>query len=238
MRLEAAKQSGVAETAPNFHECLNCKSVAIFPLPTEAQLSSFYQNYHAVDAFLAKADKKVKRARRRIRALSLLTPGRRFLDVGASIGAAAEGARQLGFTATAIEIDEQAVEHGRRLYPKVDFHTGGFEALATDAVFDVLYMAEIIEHVTNPKRLIQQAKEKTAPGGIVFLTTPDAGHVRRPVNLMDWKSVKPPEHITLFTTKGLRALFSECGFSKVFFWPHAKPGVRLVAWRGASSADA
>ena len=231
MRLEAAEIAGVAATSPALWRCEDCASVSMRPPPSADQLDAFYQNYHAVDSFLAKADKKVARARRRIRALSFLTKGRRFLDAGASIGAAAEAARQLGFEATAVEIDRIAVNHGMRLYPDIEFVNGVVGDVESSRIFDVIYAAEIIEHLIDPAEFARQIHRRLAPGGVLFLTTPDAGHFRRPKNLLDWKSVKPPEHVTLFTRKGLRALFEEAGLEKIFFKPHLKPGVRMIARR-------
>lgn len=231
MRLVAARACGVADDAPVFRECRECRSVALYPLPQPDQLTAFYQNYHAAGSFEAKAAKKIARAMRRIRPLKLMTEGRRFLDVGGSIGTAAEGARRLGFEAWAVELDEAAVEKGRELFPGVMHHAGVIDDLPEGEKFDLIFLAEIIEHVIDPEMLARSAFERLTPGGIVFLTTPDAGHFRRPRNFMEWKSVKPPEHLTLFTRKGLRRLFEKAGFSPVWFKPHLKPGVRMIARR-------
>ncbi|WP_375207909.1 class I SAM-dependent methyltransferase [Hyphococcus sp.] len=231
MRLEAARACGVADDAPVFRKCADCGSVALCPMPRPDQLSAFYQNYHAAGSFEAKAEKKISRASRRIRPLMMLTKGRRFLDVGGSIGTAAEAARRLGFEASSIELDEAAVEKGRELFPDVTHHVGVIDDLPAKEKFDLIFLAEIIEHVIDPEGLARSVFDRLGPGGIVFLTTPDAGHFRRPGNVMSWKSVKPPEHLTLFTRKGLRALFAKAGFSPIFFKPHLKPGARMVARR-------
>ncbi|WP_428409717.1 class I SAM-dependent methyltransferase [Hyphococcus sp.] len=229
MRLEAARACGVAEDAPVFRQCKDCGSVAVFPMPRPEQVSAFYQNYHAAGSFEAKAEKKIARAMRRIRPLMLLTKGRRFLDVGGSIGTAAEGARRLGFDASSVELDQAAVAKGRELFSQVKHYVGAIGDLSADEKYDLIFLAEIIEHVIDPEALASAVFQRLAPGGLVFLTTPDAGHFRRPREFLAWKSVKPPEHLTLFTRKGLRILFTKTGFSPVFFKPHLKPGVRMIA---------
>ncbi|MEZ5894747.1 MAG: class I SAM-dependent methyltransferase, partial [Parvularculaceae bacterium] len=227
--LEAARACGVAACEPELRRCCACGSVAMSPLPQDEELSAFYQHYHAAESFIAKANKKIARAQRRLAPLKFAVKGRQFLDVGASIGTAAEAARRLGFEATALELDRAAIEQGQAMFPGVDFIAGTMADLPAGAAFDIIYMAEIIEHVTEPSLLAQQAFERLRPGGLVFLTTPDAGHFRRPKNFLDWKSVKPPEHVTLFTKKGLRALFAAAGFDPIIFMPHLKPGVRMIA---------
>lgn len=232
MRLEAARRAGVAEAAPSLMRCAGCGTVSMKPAPSPDQLAAFYQNYHAASAFEAKAAKKIARARKRIRVLAPFVRGRRFLDVGASIGAAGEAARRAGFAATALELDGAAVETGRRLFPDVAFVATSVETWADDRVFDLVYAAEIIEHAGDPAAMARALRARLAEGGLLFLTTPDAGHPRRPKRLLDWKSVKPPEHVTLFTRAGLRALFRAAGFRSIIFLPQAKPGVRMIARGG------
>ncbi|MBB4658987.1 class I SAM-dependent methyltransferase [Parvularcula dongshanensis] len=233
MRLAAAEVCGVAAAAPDLVRCLACETIGMAPVPTNDQLAVFYDRYHATDAFLAKAERKVARARRRVRALRLLKPGARtFLDVGASIGTAAEAARRAGLEAFAVEIDEDAVAKGRALFPDVAFTRGTLDDLPAGAAYDLLYGAEVIEHVPDPLGFARRLFERTAPGGLLYLTTPDAGHPRRPRRLLDWHSVKPPEHVTLFTRSGLRALLCRAGYDRVVFQPYLKPGIRAVARRG------
>jgi 2-polyprenyl-3-methyl-5-hydroxy-6-metoxy-1,4-benzoquinol methylase len=231
MWLKSARSCGYAAVSPVFRQCCDCRSIALFPVPLPQQLNDFYQDYHAVDSFLAKAEKKVWRARRRLFLLRMLVRGRRFLDVGASIGSAAEAARRMGFEATALELDTTAVNTGRDLYPEVEHIAGRIADLDKGREFDLIYAAEIIEHLPFPSIFADELLKRLAPGGLVFLTTPDAGHFRRPKNLMEWKSVKPPEHITLFTKRGLKSLFEAQGFTNIVFFPHAKPGVRMIARR-------
>lgn len=200
-------------------------------IPTGPQLAAFYSNYHATDDFVRKAPKKVNRALKRLLPFRLVGGGGRFLEVGASIGTAAEAARRLGYEATAQEIDPDAVARGRTMYPNVAFVEGFLSDVPETDRYDFIYAAEVIEHVPDPDEFAAQLLSRLAPGGRLFVTTPDAGHKKRPEPFMTWGSVKPPEHITLFTQSGLRALLERAGFERVRFYPHAKPGIRLTAKR-------
>ncbi len=233
MRLEAAKACGTDADAPQLRLCAECQSVSMNPVPTGEQIGQFYANYHATDDFVSKAPKKVKRAYKRLLPFRLRTGGR-MLDVGASVGTAAEAARKLGYRVTAQEIDADAVARGRDLYPDVKFIEGFLTDVPVDAGYDLIHAAEVIEHVPDPAAFTAQLFERLRPGGHLFLTTPDVGHSKRPANLMDWKSVKPPEHITLFTKAGLTALFKQAGFETPSFRPHTKPGIRMRTRRPKS----
>lgn len=234
MRLAAAKASGYARRLPDFLRCGSCGSVFASPPPTPDEVAAFYQNYHRTGDFVRKAEKKVARAWRRIALVSLMNgslraQGKRFLEIGASIGTGAEAARRLGFAATALEPDWEASAVGADLFPQVRHVAGMIDALSDADQFDFVYMAEIIEHVPDPLGFMKSVAAHMAPGAIVFATTPDAGHWRTPKNIMAFKSMIPPEHIVLFTCAGLRALFERAGLSRVRFRPHPKPGVRATA---------
>lgn len=236
MRLAAGKACGVAADAPDLMECRACGSVGMSLIPSDEQLGQFYANYHMTDGFLGKAKKKVARARKRLRLLTLLAPKakdgpRRFLEIGASIGTAAEAARRFGFEPHAVEIDEDAVVKGRELFPNVQFTVGQLPDVPGEGAFQLLYGAEVIEHVRDPGAFLDHCRRLLVPGGVLYMTTPDCGHPLRPKPLLDWHSVKPPEHINLFTKTGMRALLSAHGFERHWLPPHTKPGMRIIAWR-------
>lgn len=236
MRRAASRACGIDEDAPDLMSCTACGSVGMSTIPGTDQLSLFYSNYHMTDGFLRKAKKKVARARKRLRLLSLLAPKpadrpRRFLEIGASIGTAAEAARRFGFSAEAVEIDGDAVDHGRKLFPAVGFTVGTIDDVPSAEPFDLLYGAEVIEHVPDPQAFMAACRERLAPRGLLYLTTPDCGHPLRPKRLLDWHSVKPPEHINLFTKTGMRALLEAHGFRRHWLPPHTKPGMRVLAWK-------
>ncbi|MGV6820895.1 MAG: class I SAM-dependent methyltransferase [Parvularcula sp.] len=231
MRLTSARTSGVADARPGMWQCSACGSAVMTVLPTHEQLGLFYSDYHATEDFVRKAPKKVFRALKRLLPFRLLGGGGRFLEVGASIGTAAEAARKLGYVAVAQEIDPTALEQGRALYPDVEFVQGFLSDVPDSPAFDMIYAAEVIEHVPDPNRFSREIFSRLRPGGRLYVTTPDAGHKRRPDRFMEWEAVKPPEHITLFTQDGLRQMLARAGFKKIRFYPCKKTGIRMSAMR-------
>ncbi|MEM1381469.1 MAG: class I SAM-dependent methyltransferase [Pseudomonadota bacterium] len=238
MRLEAGRACGVAADAPDLMQCTQCASVGMSHIPDTEQLAQFYSHYHMTDGFVAKAKKKITRAQKRLLLLTFLAPRRkgggkrRFLEIGASIGTAAEAARRMGFEPHALEIDTDAIEKGQAMFPKVSFIQGELDAIPQEGCFEILYGAEVIEHVPDPAAFLDHCHRLLVPGGVLFLTTPDCGHEKRAQPLLNWHSVKPPEHINLFTKAGMAALLSERGFAKHRLPLHPKPGMRVIARRG------
>ncbi len=67
-----------------------------------------------------------------------------------------------------IEHDPEFIATARRLHPEYEFVT----ELAEDARFDTVAALAVIEHVTEPGRLLQDLAGVLAPGGRIVLTTP------------------------------------------------------------------
>jgi hypothetical protein len=69
------------------------------------------------------------------------------------------------------------------------------------------------------------------PGGLLYITTPDIGHWRRPKDITTWDAFCPPSHCVYFTPKNLRLLLERHGFQvshRRFAW---KPGIKIIARR-------
>lgn len=71
------------------------------------------------------------------------------------------------------------------------------EDLSADKHFDVITMIDVIEHVADPKELLDQALTHLASGGVLIIATGDAGNGswRRIFRSRFWYS-SFPEHIT------------------------------------------
>ena len=94
---------------------------------------------------------------------------------------------------------------------------------------DIVYTSEVIEHVPDPDGFMAAIAAILSPGGVLYLTTPDSSHWRRPKNFPTWKEVMPPEHITYFTRKGMKGLLEKHGLTPEKFFFSLKPGMRLIA---------
>jgi 2-polyprenyl-3-methyl-5-hydroxy-6-metoxy-1,4-benzoquinol methylase len=94
-----------------------------------------------------------------------------------------------------------------------------------------VHCAEVTEHLTDVRSFAQALAAVLRPGKLLFLTTPHAGHFRRPRNLSDWPEVKPPEHLFWFTRASLRRLMEDSGLHVERFFFNLNPGLRMVARR-------
>lgn len=216
-------------------ECDGCGVLRIEPMPSPEELGRFYASYVGDAGYSKRLDSKIRRATKRLKKLRPRIKAARpsFLDVGCNLGAAVEAARRLGFEAHGIEIGAESVEKAKQLFSECQFRAASAEELAaTGAQFDLVYCTEVIEHVADPVGFVRALAQLVKPGGLLYLTTPDAGHWRRPKDFLSWHEVKPPEHVSWQTKRSLRHLFTNNGFATPSFQFTLKPGIRMVVRRG------
>jgi SAM-dependent methyltransferase len=80
-----------------------------------------------------------------------------------------------------------------------------------ESQFDVVSMIELIEHVADPRDLLETAVELLRPGGVVYLTTPNAASLNCRLLGPTWSVLCPPDHLTLWTSGGLRSALKRAG---------------------------
>ena len=216
--------------AYSLHECTRCGTVVIDPLPTPEELTEAYTRYSMTASYRRKETKKIRRARRRLVRLRRHVAGNRVLDVGCNLGYTVAAASELGMDAYGIDIDPDTIRLAREA-----FGAGRFEAITVQDYakrgdrFDIVYTAETIEHTLDPHGFMAALAALLEPGGLLYLTTPDAGHFRVPGDLPRWNEVDPPFHIYLMTKTALTMMLPRHGLSLVKFQFNPKPGIRLLA---------
>jgi SAM-dependent methyltransferase len=100
-----------------------------------------------------------------------LPPGKtRLLDVGCNIGTFLQEAKTEGFIVTGVEPDRKAVEIGVGSGLNIQcgyLHEMDFE----ESSYDVITLFEVIEHLQEPIRMMQECHRLLKPSGMVFMTT-------------------------------------------------------------------
>jgi len=216
--------------------CASCGTTITNPYPGNEELAAYYANYQQTGNYLKKQDRKFKRGLGRVRRMIKSgASGKRFLDIGCSIGAVTAAAASLGLDAYGIDIDEATLRIAQEQYgDKARFEFITVEALAARGdKFDMIYMSEVIEHVNNPEEFVAALSSLLNKGGLLYLTAPDGGHFGVPKNFTDWGMVTPPNHLTYFTRKGITRLLVRHGLIVKKFQLALKPGMKVFAYKTA-----
>jgi 2-polyprenyl-3-methyl-5-hydroxy-6-metoxy-1,4-benzoquinol methylase len=156
-----------------------------------------------------------------------LPPHSRILDIGCGNGAVATEFAKRGHTVVGIDLAEAGIRIARESCP-----TGRFEVLAADKEvlknlreepFDLVYSAEVIEHLYDPRSFMSGCFAATKSQGKFLCTTPYHGYWKNlALSLADgWDKHADPlfdgGHIKLFSRKTLTALLTEAGFQQIQF---------------------
>jgi len=219
-----------AHKGHNMFRCTACGFGFVHPMPTGADVAAIYDNYGPSISYTKKAKKKVARSRKRLKRYMHLANGKRFIDLGCNIGTTVEAARELGFDAHGIDIDPESVGAAKRIFPGGKYHAGPIESLPPEwGNFDFAFSTEVIEHIPDPHAYFEALTPRLAPGALLYLTTPDAGHWRVPRNFPDWDQVFPPHHILYFTKDSMTRFLDRHGFDVIRFVWSLKPALKVLA---------
>lgn len=214
--------------------CQDCGTVYMFPQPTAEVVEEMYHDaYHgASTVYFAKVKSKMRRSRRRIKRLTRMASGGRFLDIGCNAGFAVEAAREFGYTGWGIDLDPVSIRYAAEHYPENHFQRISIEDMAdldSTPRFDVVYCSEVIEHVPRVNRFVAAIARVMNPGGVLYVTTPDITHWRRPRDVEKWDAFGPPSHCIFFRPDSLKGLLARHGL-EVFRKDFApKPTLKMYA---------
>jgi 2-polyprenyl-3-methyl-5-hydroxy-6-metoxy-1,4-benzoquinol methylase len=112
---------------------------------------------------------------RRILELIGDTPGLKVLDVACSRGYLGQRIKEKGNHVSGIEISGSAAREAEKVLDKV--HVFDIEQPWPDHLrqeqFDVVVLAEILEHVFDPVEVLKEVNTALKPGGVIVITTPN-----------------------------------------------------------------
>ena len=118
--------------------------------------------------------------------------------------------------------------YGVREFGLNNLHHGFFEdAGYAPGCFDVITLYDVIEHVAELNRTVQELARVLAPEGIIEIWTPDLGHWRRPQPLETWDAIMPSKHLYYFDRYTLERLVERHSLRisrRRLTW---KPGLRV-----------
>jgi SAM-dependent methyltransferase len=128
-----------------------------------------------------------------------------LLDVGCGNGKYLEVARRDGWRAVGIEVSEAAARVAAGL---------GFEVIEGDALevefpperFDRVRCGHVLEHVTDPVRLLGRLRDAVKPEGTVEVVIPNPRSLGSLVFRKYWHGLDVPRHLYHYRAEDIRAL--------------------------------
>jgi len=212
--------------------CRQCGLTYTNPMPVGDTAESYHDvydgwDYH--DLFRSDPEAALEMARHEMRQQSVfwrshkllpVNPGR-FLDVGCGAGHILAAAKEEGWEAIGLEIDEEAFASTAKIWDldirpvflsKADFPQGHFDWVRARYVF---------EHLPHPSSLLSDIFNVLKPGGILTIDVPNQQGFFSQLRMLMGKEqglgqiygyMDPPIHVMGYSPKTMKQLLEKNGF--------------------------
>lgn len=138
----------------------------------------------------------------------------RLLDVGCGSGEFLRFMQRLGWRVEGVDFDAEAARNAGAKH--VTVHVGSLEAQEfADDTFDAVTLSHFIEHVHDPRRLVEECHRILRPGGRLVIVTPNSASLGHRIYRENWKYLEPPRHLHLFNRNTLWRVAERAGFTRL-----------------------
>ncbi len=195
----------------NDFEIYNCADCGTLYATEKFENSVFdYDNYYD-DNNLVIPDFVLEKIGETVRGFEKYRKTNRFLDVGCGAGTLIKAALKENWKAEGVEVSRSSVEFLRK--ENIEVFQGELSAANfPDDSFDVVAAIEILEHIYEPGKMLGEIHRVLRPGGLLWATTPHGRGASARMLGTRWSCVFPPEHLHLFSVKGIKNLLTKAGF--------------------------
>jgi 2-polyprenyl-3-methyl-5-hydroxy-6-metoxy-1,4-benzoquinol methylase len=196
-------------------QCLECDFLCVNPMPSAQKITDYYATAYrgATEDWYPKDLDRRWRAFTRSLLFVRYILGKDVVDLGCGGGQMLQALGRFAKSATGVDLSSNSIAFARKHFAK---HTFYDEPLSTFAqrglTYDFVFSSELLEHLADPHEFMRTVSQITRPGGLVYLSAPDAGHAAVPIPLKSWTDICPPEHLQWFSEHNLNLLFQQYGF--------------------------
>ena len=207
--LQAHATTDVYDDYGQIVKCRRCTFVYQNPRPDEATFLDAYINM-SDPGYQLEDDSRAINAHRSLHFIKSFKKTGRLLDVGCLTGHILNAAR-LNFQGTGIEPSKWAAAFARDQM-KLDVIQGVFEKIDLPKEnFDVITMADVIEHFSDPLSALKKAHSVLAPEGILYLVTPNIASLSATILGSYWWGLRSA-HFVYFTPQTMEEMLRKAGF--------------------------
>lgn len=148
-----------------------------------------------------------------LRSLPPARPAASLLDVGCGAGDVLVILRDAGWRVAGVEPSARACDRGRAL--GLDIRCASAEEIDFDAAFDWVRLSHCLEHVRDPRLVLDRVRAALVPGGRALIALPDCGGLQPAWLGARWPDWDLPRHLFHFTVGTLSRLLRRSGLEPV-----------------------
>ncbi len=215
--------------------CRHCSLVYVEPVLSEENLIKMYQSTHSLDLYATLLTNESKK-RRDLNSLAIVkkvkekkkTPGMKWLDIGCGYGSLLKEAKKEGFEVFGIEPSKDCQKHLRKEVGAVVFDTLD-SATLSEGYFDVISLKQVIEHLFDPRAIVQHCYRLLKPGGVLWIATPNT----KGAGMKLMKAAHPSYqrgHINMFNQLSMRKLLRDAQFHDLHLSTYGLKTLHLLSF--------
>jgi 2-polyprenyl-3-methyl-5-hydroxy-6-metoxy-1,4-benzoquinol methylase/Zn ribbon nucleic-acid-binding protein len=199
----------------SYVKCSKCHMCYLNPVFTDQAIKDFYVGYPTTQADVVKNESEFYRRiyERGLSLISKFTSQGALLDVGCSSGFFLDVAREKGWKTNGIELNQKelavAVSNGHPVHQKV------LEDCQFLEKFQVISLWDVFEHIKNPTSFLSAIRENLAPGGVLFIQTPNFEALAPRIMHEHCKMFDGLEHVNVYSPRTIPLIAAKNGFEVV-----------------------
>ncbi len=172
--------------------------------------------------------------------LRLVRGDKSVLEIGSATGYLSRRLVEAGCRVTAIEADAESARLAEHAGVRLICGSVEDEEILQQVrdTFDVVLLADVLEHLRWPERTLARMRQFLKPGGYAVISLPNVANWKTRVGLLcgrfDYREegILDRTHLRFFTKRSAEAMIREAGYDVLEFHPGATrmPGLFLRAW--------
>jgi len=199
------------------YELVRCKSCGLVwqknPPPPSEIGKHYGEDYHI--GITNAGDSSPGRWALQNTSIAKFKSGGNLLDLGCSAGAFLNSMKSTSWRLHGIEISPEEAKHARERTGADVFVGDIFDAPFEPGHFDVITSFDVLEHLYEPKRVIEKINYWLKPGGIYYLAVPNIASWEANLLKSYWYGLEMPRHLFMYSPRSLRALAGSAGLTEV-----------------------
>ena len=137
----------------------------------------------------------------------------KLLDIGSSYGAYLKDKEGIGWEIFGIELNQKAAQYAKSELKIKNIQSDFFENIVYEAdYFDAVNMHMVLEHVYDPRFVINKINNILKKGGELMISVPDISGFEASVYRQYAYTLQVPQHIHHFSPKTITKLLQDNGF--------------------------
>lgn len=214
------QDTALEKTARGF-ECKNCGSNIASYIPGDQEIDEYYKKFNEKFQSGGRINHGNKRALMRAKYYlekinNIMKHKMDILDIGCSNSPFPNLAFDNGKNVDVVDYIKP-----KKLKCGIGYFQSAIdsEAWATEInkKYDIITLFDVIEHCRCPNKTVKNINETLNELGCVFITTPLCNTFGDKYAIGTTKWLYPPEHLNIFSKKGMEKLFGLHGFELIFF---------------------